>query len=274
MVATAASATQHRGNRRAFILAAVFGLAAAALSLAYLNSTNKSGGDAATIVTVPALVAARDIPSTTVIKEGMVQVKMVPVDTRLNTTVTEKQAAIGMITRVPIAQGEQILRGKIADQVRDVGFSANVPQGKRAVAVGVTEVIASGGHLGVGDYVDVIGVFEVVDPNAKPGAFAANGQGDKPKIYSAVTLLQNVQVLAVAQKADPTIQTDAKGGDTKKVDSSEAKSVTLALSPEQAEKIFLAEETGKLRLSLRPFGEDEQRKIEPVFNSLGELVGQ
>jgi pilus assembly protein CpaB len=273
MTANAASVSQRRGNRRAFIFAAVFGLAAAALSLVYLRSTAGEEGTSS-VVMVPALVATRDIPERTLIKEGMVQIKQIPVDARLNTTVTEKQAAIGQITRVPIAQDEQILRGKIADQARDVGFSANVPQGKRAVAIGVTEVIASGGHIGVGDFVDVIGVFEVFDPTPGVNVTAASGQGEKAKIFTSVTVLQNAQVLAVAQKSEPTLQTASKSGDTKNGSSDEAKSVTLALSPEQAEKIFLAEETGKLRLSLRPFGEDEQRKIAPVFNNLRDLIGE
>ena len=47
----------------------------------------------------------------------------------------------------------------------------------------------------------------------------------------------------------------------------------VAETPEQAEKLFLAEEVGTLRLSLRPFGEDEQRKIAPVSNDLPSIVG-
>jgi pilus assembly protein CpaB len=203
----------------------------------------------------------------------MIEVKQVPLDSRHNLALTERQAAVGQLTRVPIAAGEQVLRNKVADQVRDVGFSANIPQGKRAVAVGVTEVIATGGHIGVGDFVDVIGVFEVYDPSAKNTA--ASGQSEKAKPFVSVTILQNIQVLAVAQQSEPTIESSAvKDSDRQKVKvNRELKSVTLALTPEQAEKLFLAEEIGTLRLSLRPFGEDEQRKIAPVTNDLPSIVG-
>jgi pilus assembly protein CpaB len=273
MATTATTPLQRRGNRRAFMLAAVFGALAALLTLMYLRS---AGGDpaAGTIITAPVLVAVRDIPERTVIKEGMVEVRQVPVETRLNLALTERQAAIGQLTRVPIVSGEQILRNKIADQIRDVGFSGTIPEGRRAVAVAVNEVVASGGHLGVGDYVDVIGVFEVFDPSDANRNTFASGQGDKPKTLMAVTILQNIQVLAVAQKSDPAIQTVAKSGDTKNAKAVDAKSVTLAVSPEQAEKLVLAEETGVLRLSLRPFGDEEQRKIAPVRNDLASIVGQ
>jgi pilus assembly protein CpaB len=272
MTANVATQLPRRNNRRAFIIAALFGVLAAVLSLAYLRSAN-SGNQGASITTVPAIVAVRDIPERTVIKEGMIDVKQVPVDARHNLALTEKQAAVGQLTRVPIAAGEQVLRNKVADQVRDVGFSANIPQGKRGVAVAVTEVVATGGHIGVGDFVDVIGVFEIHDPNAKNTA--ASGQSEKPKPYVAVTILQNIQVLAVAQQSEPTIEsTSSKNNDRDKVKvSRDLKSVTLALTPEQAEKLFLAEEVGTLRLSLRPFGEDEQRKIAPVSNDLPSIVG-
>lgn len=269
-MATNVAPLQRRGNRRALIVAAGFGLLAAFLTISYLKGSKSDDG--ASIATLPAVVAVRDIPERTVVKEGMIEVRQFPVDARHNLALTEKQAVVGQLTRQPIAAGEQILRNKVADGVQAVGFANNIPQGKRAVAVGVTEVVATGGNIGVGDFVDVIGVFEVFDPNAKNTA--ASSQSDKPKPYVSTTLLQNIQVLAIAQKSDPTIQTSAKDGDNKRGQQAIAKTVTLALTPEQAEKIFLSEEIGSLRLSLRPFGDDELRKIAPVTNDLPSIVGQ
>jgi pilus assembly protein CpaB len=270
-MATTAAPLQRRSNRRAFMIAAVFGLMAAFLTFSYLKGARSDDGGKS-VATVPVVVATRDIPERTVIKEGMVEVKQVAVDARHNLALPEKAQAVGQTTRVPVAAGEQLLRNKIADGAQAVGFSANIPQGKRAVAVAVNEVVATGGHIGVGDYVDVIGVFEVHDPDAKNTA--ASSQSDKAKPYVSVTLLQNIQVLAVADQADPTIQTNGKNSDNSAKDLSKAKSVTLALTPEQAEKIFLSEEIGTLRLALRPFGDDEQRKIAPVTNDLPSIVGQ
>jgi pilus assembly protein CpaB len=170
-----------------------------------------------------------------VVKEGMVEVKQVSPDARHNLALTERELVVGQVTRQSIAAGEQVLRNKIADGPQAVGFSNNIPQGKRTVA---------------------------------------SSQGDKAKPFVSVTLLQNIQVLAVAEKSEPTIQTSGKSGDKDSSEASEAKSVTLALTPEQAEKIFLVEEIGVLRLALRPFGDDEQRRIAPVANDLPSIVGQ
>jgi pilus assembly protein CpaB len=279
MSSNALSTAGKKSSRRSLMVAVVFGVLSAVLVLSYLKSA-RGGGDNSGVVMVPAVFALRDIPERTQIKEGMLEVRQVPTDSRHVLALVEKNRAVGQITRVPIASGEQVLSNKIADQVRDVGFSAGVPEGRRAVAVGVDEVVASGGHIAPGDFVDVIAVFEVYagDTAARGGSgprdFFGKDQGEKPKVFSSVTILQSIQVLAVAAKADATLPT---GGDKKGVTSGatrdEAKSVTLAVTPEQAERIFLSEEIGKLRLALRPFGDQEQRKIPAVGNNLTDLVG-
>lgn len=276
MATHALSTAGRKSSRRALLLAVVFGGLSAVLVLSYLKSARSDKGGS--VVMGAAVFAARDIPERTQIKEGMLEVRQIPIDARHPLALQEKSRAVGEITRVPIAAGEQVLSSKIADQVRDVGFSASVPEGKRAVAVGVSEVIASGGHIAPGDNVDIIALVEVhvpTDANGKPAnggtqSTAGKDQGDKPKLYTAVTLLQNVQVLAVAANADASLQTGNKKNDTK---ADQAKSVTLAVTPEQAEKLTLAEHIGTLRLSLRPFGDTEQRKIAPATNNIADLVG-
>ncbi len=278
MASNAVSTAARKNNRRAMLVAVAAGVVSVVLVMSYLKTAKKDGGGSS--VMAPAVFAVRDISERTVIKEGMLEVRQIPVDARHALALQEANRAVGQITRVPIAAGEQVLSSKIADQVRDVGFSAAVPEGKRAVAVGVTEVIATGGHIAPGDSVDVIGIFEVwvpkdkdgkVLPGAAPPDTTGKDQGEKPKLFTAVTILQGIQVLAVAKNADATLQTGGKKDDPGK--GVEAKSVTLAVTPEQAEKLTLAESVGQIRLSLRAFGDSEQRQIRGVTNSLGELVG-
>lgn len=272
MASNALSTGSRKTSRRPLILASVFGALSALLVLTYLQSA-KTTEKPTTLATVPAVFALRDIPERTQIKEGMVEIRQIPVDARHRLAVSETGAVVGKITRVPISAGEQILSAKIAGEVKDVGFSAVVPDGKRAVAIGVTEVIATGGQISPGDYVDVIGVFEVNNGSFGGGNETSPFGGAPaagPKVFSAVTVLQHVQVLAVAQKTDPNLPaTNAKPSNNQP----EAKSVTLAVSPEDAERLFLAEKVGNIRLSLRPFGDEEKRKIQPVFNELDAIVG-
>lgn len=266
-MSASASSMQPRSNRRSFIIAAVFGVVAAFLSFSYLK--NAGGGERASAVPlVPVLVASKDIEARTVIKENQLEVKQVPQDVRLNLALSDKATAVGSLTREKITAGEQVLRNKVADQLRDVGFSANIPQGKRGVAIGVTEVIASGGHIGVGDFVDIIGIFEIYDPNFKnPACQQCQTQ---PRRFYTTTLLQNIQVLAVADKSEPTIQSTGKDGESKTGQRpNEAKTVTLAVSPDQAALVLQAETMGELRLSLRPFGDEQVVNIPPIFNDPG-----
>jgi pilus assembly protein CpaB len=269
MATNSAAQSPGRSNKRAFIIAALFGLIAAVLALSFLR---RAGNDdsAASSEQVAAVVATRDIPERTVIKENMIEVKQVPVDARHNLAFDDKTLVVGQVVRVPIAAGEQVLKNKVAGGVQSVGFSSNIPQGKRGVAVGVSEIVATGALLGIGDYVDVIGIFEIHDPNFKNPV--CEGCQSSPRRYITATVLQNVQVLAVAQASDLTIQEKA-GGSPKNNNVSRAKdlkSVTLAVTPEQAEQLWQAEALGELKLSLRPFGDDEQRKIAPIFNDVGQ----
>lgn len=267
MATNTAAPVQRRSNKRAFIVAALFGLIAAVLALSFLRKAGTGDGGAST-AQLSAVVATRDIPERTVIKENMLEVKQFPADARHNLAFEDKALVIGQVVRVPIAAGEQVLKSKVAGGLQSVGFSSNIPQGKRGVAVGVSEVVATGALIGIGDFVDVIGVFEIHDPTFK-NPVCENCQ-DKPRRYITATVLQNVQVLAVAQASDPTIQEKSGGSSKNNTKAKDLKSVTLAVTPEQAEQLFQAEALGDLKLSLRPFGDDEQRKIAPIFNDVGQ----
>jgi pilus assembly protein CpaB len=278
MATNTLSTGSRKASRRPLILAIVFGALSALLVLTYLQSLKSSDKPTTTVATAPVVFAVRDIPERTEIKEGMLEMRQIPVDAKHNLALTSKDLAVGKLTRVPISAGEQLLSTKLAGEVKDVGFSGTIPEGKRAVAVSVTEVIASGGHITPGDYVDVIGVFQVhIDPNKQQnfGPSTSGAPTDslqlQQQVYTAVTVLQHVQVLAVAQNADQNIT--PTNGKAPTPTNDQAHSVTLSVSPDDAEKLFLAEEIGKLRLSLRPFNEDDQRKVQPVMNTLQDIVG-
>ena len=96
----------------------------------------------------------------------------------------------------------------------------------RAVSIDVNERSAVGMWVRPNDHVDVLGTFR--DPNSNQ--------------IVAVTLLQNVIVLATGQTTAATQSTsrDVEYG-----------TVTLLVLPEEAEILVLAQELGSLYLSLR-----------------------
>ncbi len=135
------------------------------------------------------------------------------------------------------------------------------------MAVTVKPVSTAGGLVLPGDYIDILGVFNVefstslTDPTAK----------QKVDNYVSSTLFQAKEVLAVSQTIVDAVPDSAPVADgTARVRNSEAKpdpqaiTVTLALTPDEAEKLFLAEKNADLRFAVRNFGDTEERPVTAI----------
>lgn len=128
----------------------------------------------------------------------------------------------------PIAVGEPILASKISGIGGRAAVSALLPEGMRAVAVGVNAVTGVGGLVTPGDVVDVLVTREMGGSDA----------GDKDQMTDIV--LEKVRVIAVDQVSDED-KTDAKV----------AKTATLEVDAVGAQKLALASEIGTISLALR-----------------------
>ena len=135
------------------------------------------------------------------------------------------------------------------------------------MAVNVRPVSTAGGLVLPGDYIDILGVFGVefstspTDPTAK----------QKVDNYVSSTLFQAKEVLAVSQTIVDAVPDSTPVADSSpRVRNSEAKpdpqavTVTLALTPDEAEKLFLAEKNGDLRFAVRNFGDTEERPVTAI----------
>lgn len=250
MAGAIAGPLQERTNPIMLIGALLFAAIAAVLVFVALQSSG--GGDSSPAAGATVVVAARDLPANTTLSPDMLTVASISSDAVVQGAYTSVEALSGTALRFPVAQGEQITPLKVGlnaiDDEHDLALV--VPAGHRAFAVDVSEVTGVGGLLLPGNTVDVIAVFDET----------ATGE-DK-----AVTLLQNVAVLAVAQEAQEPVAPSAEPA-SDGVDSGrrpedveaqpDARTVTLAVTPEQAQQLALAQENGRLWLSLRPAGEGE-----------------
>jgi pilus assembly protein CpaB len=125
----------------------------------------------------------------------------------------------------PVERGEPILRSKITGPGQRALLSSLLDEGKRAVTLRVDDVRGVAGFILPGDFVDVVLIAEDGPPRREN--------------YSEI-LLQHLKVLAVDQLASerqeqPTV----------------AKAVTIEATPDQAQKLLLATNIGKLSLILR-----------------------
>ena len=134
------------------------------------------------------------------------------------------------VALTPIERGEPVLRAKITAPGQPGSLSTLLEEGKRAVTVRVDDVRGVAGFILPSDRVDVV----LIRTEA-----VASGQS-----YSEV-ILQNVKVLAVDQLA----------GQQPDKATVLAKAVTLEATAEQAQKVLLATNIGRLSLILRQPGE-------------------
>jgi pilus assembly protein CpaB len=128
------------------------------------------------------------------------------------------------------AAGEPIRRGNIVRPGDRDFLQVVLTPGARAIAIPVTTGGASTGLLYPGDRVDVI--------------LTQNFKGESTTITRrsvSETVVENLRVLAIDT---PDAKAPAGGG-------SFGRTVTLEVTPEQAEKINVATELGKLSLTLR-----------------------
>ena len=120
---------------------------------------------------------------------------------------------------------EPILEGRLAVKGSGLGLAPTIPVGMRAVSVRVNDVAGVAGFVLLGMRVDVL----------------VTGRPPSDTGSVTTTVLQNIQVLSAGQ----TIQADSKG------QAIQAPTVTLLVSPDQAEVLTLSNSEGKIQLVLR-----------------------
>lgn len=149
-----------------------------------------------------------------------------------------RRAALG-----PIARDEPVLKGKITGPDQRASLSALLDEGKRAVTVRVDDVRGVAGFVLPGDRVDVVLIRSVPRVNG-------------PHENISDVLLQHVKVLAVDQIVNERQETPTV-----------AKAVTLEVATDQAQKVLLATNIGKLSLILRQAGENHAASVRRVTES-------
>jgi pilus assembly protein CpaB len=144
------------------------------------------------------------------------------------------------VARTPIERDEPVLASKMAAPGQRGSLSTLLDGGKRAVTVRVDDVRGVAGFIQPNDRVDVVLI-------RTEGATAGQGYSD--------LILQNMKVLAIDQIVGQQQLEQA---------SVVVKAVTLEVTPEEAQKLLLATNIGRLSLILRQPGEvgaDSTRRI-------------
>jgi pilus assembly protein CpaB len=227
------------------MVAVVMGLVTAYVGVEALK---KSKGGSATKV----VVAARDMDPGYVVEKADLKLEEVPANLAPSRSFKDPALVAGRTVLASVVKGYPLLDNQLAAAGAGSGMQAMVPKGMRAVAVEVSEGSAVAGLITPGCFVDVIATLRQGEQNV------------------AATVVHNVKVQFV-QRARPTRSVNAAAA-SGTPDAGAVKTVTLIVTPKQANALELANSQGKPRLVLRGNGgEDDSTEVTTVNER--ELLG-
>lgn len=190
------------------------------------------------------LVAAADIPAGAFVRSdyhvALADWPEKNITDSMLTTATVKPADFeGAVARRMVKKGEPITSGSLVKSNEGGFMSAVLEPGKRAISVAVDETSGNAGFIFPGDKVDLI-LSHQVDAGGTPE-------------HASETFIEDVRVLAIDQMLDNPDNVAVL-----------AKTVTLEVSPKQAEEINVAKDLGKISLSLRSLATKPQVETAPA----------
>jgi len=223
------------------VVAIALGGVAAFAAFSYLSAVQHQA-EAGSVMT-DVLVAKVDIPrgaeANTLLSLGLVEVTKVPLRYLPSGAVSSLRAVTDMVLAVPVTKGEVMTTARF-QYPSEAGLAFGVPKGFVAVTVPVNDSRGLAGLVKAGDRVAVLGTIG-----------GKNAGDDVTKI-----IIPGARVLAVgrntgAESSQQAAQPSgglAVGGST----SNNAQTVTLAVSPQDSEKLVFVGETGGVWLALLP----------------------
>lgn len=207
-----------------------------------------SGGtDAKAVVAEPAvaiLVAARAIPVGTLLRVQDLSWSEVPAALITSADFVRGKASeaefVGSVTRLPLRENEALVPDAFVKPGDRDFLVATLAPGFRAVSISVDAVQSGSGLMLPGDRVDVV----------LTQTFNAQGPADPGRRSVGETVLHDLRIIAV----DQTMSTIPKPEGTKLAPGSDApipKTITLEVQERQAETLLVAQQLGKIQLTLR-----------------------
>lgn len=188
------------------------------------------------------LVAAQALQTGVLLKDSDLREREVPADQVPEGAVLAGEDAMpevrGAMLRRYLDAGAPLVRGDVL-RPRDRGFLAAVlSPGARAVSIGVDAKTGASGLISPGDIVDVILTQEF-----------QRGEASEGRRLVAETVLTGIRVIAVDQQIAQGAPTPTPG--LPSTGSRVASTVTLQVTPDQSERVALAERMGRLVLTVR-----------------------
>lgn len=202
----------------------------------YLLTADRGAASSASAATVQLLVTQEDIPRGGQITDLNVALQEWPSELVPEGAATTLEDVLDRSVVIPLVKGETLNDKKLAPKSAGLGLASLVPDGMRAFTIRTPDVVTSvAGFVLPGNKVDVLLTLKQLSQDDPTGGGAT------------ITLLQNVEILAVEQNLGNSQE--------QKTNPKELTSVTVLATPDQAAMLALGQEKGVLQLSLRHPGD-------------------
>ncbi len=212
-------------RRMTLVIALILAIGTGWLTLNYLSSIQRSSA----INNQPRqiVVAAQEIPARVPITPAMLTTANRPAAAIEPDAFNDPSKVVGALSLITIPAGGTITLSKVGHP-SDMPLPVRLQPGMRAVSIPIDKVKAVSGLIEPGDRVDVI----AIPPKT----------GDSPP--PAATILRGIRVLAVGPLLENTSATPAPENQV-------STTITLEVTPKQADLIEMADVNTNLRLALR-----------------------
>lgn len=178
------------------------------------------------------VVASRDLPEGVVIDRMALTTRAFPAAAVPDSAYTTPDSIVGRVTRVPVFAGEAMVRGRLAPTGVGPGLETKIAPGTRAMAVKIN---------------DVAGISGLLQPNSRVDVLVTLPEGNDRESQTAKIFMENMRVLSVGTE----VQRDNDG---KPIN---ATTVTLGVTPQEAERLAVAMNRGSIQLVMRGYGDPD-----------------
>ncbi len=201
------------------------------------------------------IVAATEIEPGTVVSADNLAVRKIPARYLSSNTLSpdDLDRVSGQRVVTALKSGDPLYLGVLEGSDRPA-LSTTVAKGERALTVPVDEVSSINGMLVPGDIIDLLfvgpGVTENSYQTVTGNSNSASGEQNKPKeLIHVRPLLQSMTVMATGKTTKKRV-VQAEDG-TQHEENAEFSTVTLKVTPEQAQTVLIAQKVGTLTAVLR-----------------------
>jgi pilus assembly protein CpaB len=216
----------------------------------YVATQEIVAGTPASEAIAQALIESRDIPATAVADGAIGSLDQIQ----------------GQIAVTAIVPGQQIVAASFGDSAAagSTATDIEVPEGLQAISVDLSVIPGVAGFIDAGDRLSVISLIQGDGAAAPPPPEGEQAPNTPATGLQARYVVQNSLVLAVGQRVS---NYDENGNFTGKSirESNDNYIFTLAVTPEEAEKLVFAKTQSTLWATLLPsVDEEEGEELEPV----------